>query len=216
MACTTRTRSSSGTSSRRQHVDTTTRSSASKSKASRQHAQRSRWVRMVVRRSGVSSPSRNPYSWRRASPQSVGWWRSGTGGALLVVVVASSGRGTHGLLPRGLDQAASCGELVQPLLEPPSSAMEAAHDGSDGDVEDLGDLLVGEALDVGQQDGQSELLGQGLDGLPDLALGQDVEELVLGAPAGPGPLEAAEAAVEVEVLDLVQVGLVRSALGGRY
>ena len=36
--------------------------------------------------------------------------------------------------------------------------MEAAHHGADRDVEHLGDLLVGEPLDVGEVDGQAELL----------------------------------------------------------
>jgi hypothetical protein len=42
--------------------------------------------------------------------------------------------------------------------------MEPAHHGADRHVHDLGDLLVGETLDVGEQHGHPELLGQGLEG----------------------------------------------------
>src|SRR5919202_5289352 len=48
------------------------------------------------------------------------------------------------------------GKLPQPLLKQLSSAMQAAHHRSDGDVEDIGDLLVGEALHVGQEHGHPE------------------------------------------------------------
>jgi hypothetical protein len=92
--------------------------------------------------------------------------------------------------------------------------MQPAHDCSDGDVEDLGDLLVRESLDVAEQDRYPELLGKRLDGLLDLDVGEAVEDLVLGAPRRRGRLQAAQAPVQVEAVDLVDVGLVGPALLG--
>ena len=66
------------------------------------------------------------------------------------------------------------GEHVAQLA---STTVEPRHDGADGDVEDLGDLLVLEALDVGQQHGHAELLGEGLEGRLDLAFGDLIEHL---------------------------------------
>src|SRR5438876_2056075 len=109
--------------------------------------------------------------------------------------------------PSLTDQAACPAKLVQPLLERPSSAVQSAHHRTDGDVEDLGDLLVGETLDVGEEHGHAELLGQLLDRLLHLTLRQVVEQLVLGAAPGGRPLEPAEVPVEREGLDVVDVGL---------
>ena len=64
--------------------------------------------------------------------------------------------------------------------------MEATHHCSDGYVENLGDLLVGESFHVAQQHGHAELLREGLDGFLDLGFGEVVEHLVLGAAAGGG------------------------------
>src|SRR4051794_9180767 len=99
---------------------------------------------MCSRLSTVSSPSRNVYSSVRASSQLL-CACSSTGGGLLDVVVLGS-----------VDQASVDGELVQPLLERLSSAMQPTHHRPDRDVEDLGDLLVGEALHVGQEDRHPE------------------------------------------------------------
>ena len=57
------------------------------------------------------------------------------------------------------------GRVPQRLLQRFSSPMQPAHHGSDRNVHDLGDLLVGETLDVGQQHGHAELLGQRLERL---------------------------------------------------
>src|SRR5207247_2129676 len=67
------------------------------------------------------------------------------GGALTPRVTSGFGR----RLRRCRDQAAFATEVPQPLLELLSSAVEPAHDRADGHIHDLGDLLVGEALDVG-------------------------------------------------------------------
>src|SRR4051794_3424539 len=149
---------------------------------------------MWTRRSCVSSPSRNEYSSFSESAHS-GFWSS-TGCRLL------GGQATFG------------GELVQRLLQRLSSAMQPTHHGTDRDVEDVGDLLVGEALDIGEEDGQPEVLGQRLDRLLDLGLREEVHELVLGAAAGPRLLQPTQAPVQVEVLDVVQIRLVRPPLLG--
>src|SRR5690606_23353658 len=106
------------------------------------------------RSSSVSSPSRNWYSSRKVSLQS-DIVRSCSG-------VGASGAGDR--VGRGRSLGQRIGEPVrggvveQRLLQRLSSPVQPAHHGADGDVEDLGDLLVGEALDVGQQDGHAEVL----------------------------------------------------------
>src|SRR5438045_4123572 len=72
-------------------------------------------------------------------------------------------------------------ELEQRALERLSSTMEPAHHRADGNVEDLGDLLVGEALDVGEQHGHAKRLRQRLQRLLHLGVGEEVENLLLGA-----------------------------------
>ena len=64
--------------------------------------------------------------------------------------------------------------------------MQPRHHGADRRAHDVGDLLVGEALDVGEVDRQPELLGQLLQGLLDVAVRQPVQRLGLGRaqPAG--------------------------------
>src|SRR5439155_5346245 len=147
---------------------------------------------MWVRASVVSSPSRKAYSSLSDSAQS--GFSSSTGRGLL----------------RG--QATLCGELVQRLLQRLSSAMQPAHHRTDGDVEDLGDLLVRKAFHVGEQHGQPEVLRERLDRTLHLGLGEQVHELVFGAATLASLLEAPDALVEVEVLDVVEVGLLGAAL----
>src|SRR2546423_2188169 len=148
MALAMRSRSPSGTSSRHLRA-ITSRSSASKSNASRQGRQPSRWCWISTRRYSVSSPSRKWYSVWMASTQS-----------------------TNSVSPCGAPAAMSSSfttvryqpslhtELEQRLLQRLSSTVEPAHDRSDRDLEDLGDLLVRETLDIGQQHGHPELLGE--------------------------------------------------------
>ena len=83
--------------------------------------------------------------------------------------------------------------------------MQPAHDRPDGNIQDFRDLFVGKTFDIGQQHRHSELLGQCLDGLFDLTVGEPVEQFVLGAAAGGSGLEAAQAPVQVQVFDLVDV-----------
>ena len=59
--------------------------------------------------------------------------------------------------------------------------------------------------------GDPELLGEVLERRLHLVVGEALDQLVLGAAAGHRRLEAAEPPVHVEVLDVVEVGLVRAA-----
>ena len=104
------------------------------------------------------------------------------------------------------DEAPSASTIDQRLLQRFSSAMDPAHDRADGHIGDLGDLLVRESFDIGQQDGHPERVGQRLDGRLDVGVGEPLEGLVLGAPAQPGGLLAGQVAVEVQVLDVLHVG----------
>ena len=90
--------------------------------------------------------------------------------------------------------------------------MQPTHHGADRDVHDLGDLLVGETLDVGEQHGHPELLRERLERLLHHLVGDAVEHLGLGGAARVGRLEPAEAAVQVEVLGVVEVDLLGPAL----
>ncbi len=105
-------------------------------------------------------------------------------------------------------------EAEQPTLQPFSSPVEPTHHGADRDLEDLGDLLVGEALDVGEEHGHPELLRQVLERLLHLRVGEPLEQLVLCASTGQSGLEAAEPAVHVQILDVVEIALPRTALLG--
>ena len=51
-------------------------------------------------------------------------------------------------------------KLKQPLLERLSSTMQARHDGSDRNVKDFGNFLVRKSFDIGQEDGEPEVLGK--------------------------------------------------------
>ena len=90
--------------------------------------------------------------------------------------------------------------------------MEPTHDRADGHIHDLGDLLVGETLDVGEQHGHAELLRQRLERLLHHLVGDAVEHLGLGRAVRRHRLEPAEPAVEEEVLAVVEVDLVGPAL----
>jgi hypothetical protein len=92
--------------------------------------------------------------------------------------------------------------------------VDPAHDRSDGHVGDLGDLLVGEALDVGQEHGHPERAsGSASMAAFTSVVGEPVQRLVLGAPTEPGePDRPTGQAVEVEVLDVLDVGDLGTAL----
>jgi hypothetical protein len=85
----------------------------------------------------------------------------------------------------GLDNRAQCRRCVGPapvgriideqfpqvLVTP----VQAGHDGADWGAHDVGDFLVSEALDVGEIDHYPELLGQRLQGLADVGVGQPLQ-----------------------------------------
>src|SRR4029077_2124900 len=71
------------------------------------------------------------------------------------------------------------GQLV---AEAATAPVEAGHDRADGGAHDLGDLLVGVALDVGQVDGHPELFREVAQGPQDLRVGQPVQRLRFGRP----------------------------------
>jgi hypothetical protein len=101
----------------------------------------------------------------------------------------------------GLDNRAQCRRCVGPapvgriideqfpqvLVTP----VQAGHDGADWGAHDVGDFLVSEALDVGEIDHYPELLGQRLQGLADVGVGQPLQGW---RPAGFSSLELWEAA----------------------
>ena len=70
----------------------------------------------------------------------------------------------------------------QPRPELLAAAVQAGHDGAERGPHDLGDLLVGVALDVGQVDRGAEALRQLAQGPQNVGVGQPVHRLVLGRP----------------------------------
>ena len=88
--------------------------------------------------------------------------------------------------------------------------MQPTHDRTDRNVHDLGDLLVRETLDISEQNRDPELLGQVLERLLHRLVGNRVEDLGLGPLLGLDRLEPADALVQVEVLDVVELDLLRA------
>src|SRR6266508_4953155 len=106
---------------------------------------------MRARFSGVISSSRNVYSSCNASSHSpMGCLLGFSSGRLHPVWGCGVGRFVIS------HQTPTDGKLVQLPFERLSSPMQAAHHRADRDVEDLGDLLVRETLDVGEQHGKPE------------------------------------------------------------
>ena len=92
--------------------------------------------------------------------------------------------------------------------------MQAAHYRPHRNVHDLGDLLVREPLDVGQQHRHAELLGQRLERLLHDLVGHALEHLGLGRAPDLRGLDATEPPIERELLDVVELGLLGPALLG--
>ena len=127
--------------------------------------QSSRWCAMSVRFSSVELAVEVGVELVRALPRSCSRacsWCSAMAQSSCAVVPAWAGSAVDGLgglgivRPRPVGEPPLDGELVQLLLQRLSSPVQPAHHGADRDVEDLGDLLVGEALDVGEQHGHAE------------------------------------------------------------
>src|SRR6476661_3400029 len=111
---------------------------------------------MRTRSSPSVSPSRYVYTSRKTSSQSA---------MHSLGLVRVDPFGIFGRVGCLGEEVPALSEAEQPTLQPFSSPMEARHHRADRDVEDLGDLLVREALDVGEQDSDSELLGEILERL---------------------------------------------------
>src|SRR5918995_1808973 len=167
-------------------------SSAWKSNACRQSTQLSRCRWICSRVVDDNSSSRKASSSRSVCLQSA---------------IVADRSVSSSVVPRRLGGCGLCcreaprlGELVQRALHRFSSPVKPRHHGADRDVEHLGDLLVREALHVGEDHRQPEVVGQFLERPLDLVIGEQVEELVLGRLAGGGSLHRPEPAVQVEVL----------------
>ena len=93
-------------------------------------------------------------------------------------------------------------------LAPPT--VQPRHHGADGRAHDLGDLLVGEPLDVGEVDGHPEVLGQLLQRPLHLGVGQVLQRRGLGRLQAHRRVRLGPR--QLVVLDLGGVGLQRLAL----
>ena len=80
-----------------------------------------------------------------------------------------------------------------------SSPVESAHDRADGNVEDLGDLGVGETLHIGQQNRDAVVVGQVFHRLFHLVIDEQPGQLVLDAAAEPAGV-GSQPPVEVQIL----------------
>ena len=92
--------------------------------------------------------------------------------------------------------------------------MEPTHHGSDRDIEILSDFLVRQTLDIAKEYGEAIGLGQGIDCRLHVSIGEVVHELVFGAAGGASGFQTTHAAIQVEVLDAIELGFVGPALLG--
>ena len=74
------------------------------------------------------------------------------------------------------------GDVDQLLSQLLTGTIEPTHDRPDWRSHDLGDLLVGESLDIGQQNNLPELVGQPVESVKDLLVGQPVQGFQFGGP----------------------------------
>ena len=89
--------------------------------------------------------------------------------------------------------------------------MQSAHDGPHRGLHDVGDLLVGEPFDIGEVNGEPEVLGNRVEGLLDVAVGQMVDRLRFGR-ARDASLRERLCGAQLPVLELVDGALVGGAL----
>ncbi len=92
--------------------------------------------------------------------------------------------------------------------------MDPAHDRPDRNVGDVGYLLVRKTLDVGEQNGYPERFGERLDRPLHLVVGYPLEQFILRRSPRARGRELTQTLVEVEVLDVLDVGLLRTPFGG--
>ena len=96
--------------------------------------------------------------------------------------LVTSGAGPGSARHRGQARTGAGAVGGQLVAQPAAAAVQPRHHRADRGAHDLGDLLVGVALDVGQVHGDPELLGQVPQRAQDLGVGQPVERLGLGRP----------------------------------
>ena len=187
---------------------------------SRHASQAERWDSIEARSSSPNSPSRYGSSSRSASLQSN-----------LVLVVApcvmSSVRRyemprCRFQLPRSMlssrmvpssplacNTPEAVGVFRELLLEEPASPEQATHHRADRDVEDVGDLLVGEVLQVGEDHRQPEVDGHRVDGPQHVVGEQPVEEGALRVLGDVGRVPGDEPVLHRVALVLDDVALLR-------
>ncbi len=107
---------------------------------------------------------------------------------------------------RSAHQAAIARIVPEQRPELASATVQAGHHRADRGAHDLGDLLVREALDIGQIDREPELLRNLLQRRLDIAVGQMLERLGFsrlesGGRMGLGPRELPVLDLVVRVLD---------------
>ena len=88
--------------------------------------------------------------------------------------------------------------------------MQSTHDRSDGDLEHVGDLLIGETLDVGEQHRKEEVLGQVFEGTFDFVVGEEVDDFLLGTATLEMVRQCGCSLVEVELIEVSEVGFLRT------
>ena len=153
------------------------------------------WISRGV--GGRSSLSMKKKTRSRTSEQSLSW------GLPQLMTRPPSAAGAGG-------QAALAGVVREHLAQLAPAAVQPRHHGADRRAHDLGDLLVGEALDVGEVDREPEVLGELLEGVLDVGVGQVLERLGLG---GLQPGRGVRlGAGELPVLDVLGHRLLRLAL----
>src|SRR5256885_318835 len=139
----TRRRRSAGATSEVPQSRITCRKRSSNARLSPQSVHPSRWLATCLRSLDPSSWSRNAYSFSRQSSQSIP-------PSLVRSWLAAPERGDPAL----------AGDVIEPLLEESAAAVKARHHRTDWNPDHLGDLLVGEPLDVEEHRGP-ELLRKG-------------------------------------------------------
>ena len=139
-------------------------------------AHSSRCCSSSARRLPSHSWSRKSQTSASTSEQSVSW-----GLPQLMTRPPSARRGRHRQNRAvAADEPALAGDLGQQVAKLPAAAVQPRHHRADRRAHDLRDLLVREALDVGEVHRDPEVLRQLLQGFLDVVVGQPVHRLDLG------------------------------------
>src|SRR6476661_3679314 len=140
----------------------------------------------TLEQSCVTAPDVHPalFNWGVGLDISPERWAPGRS-HFLALPNASCSLGTRGAAAH-LDRLAFpqipmvAGELEHRGLEQPAAAVQAAHHGADRNVQDLGDLLVGEPFEVGQQHHHPVIRRQLVERLLHVLVEHILEQLLLG------------------------------------